>query len=102
MDIAGWTGGSGITYTYSIVELGVQPNVAYGNYIFAKRTPEGRWKAVYIGHGELSMLTDITLHERRDYILEQGATHVHFHENPSILSRMVERADILEGLSEGT
>jgi hypothetical protein len=102
MDMVGWRGGSGITYAYSIVELGDLPNVSYGNYIFAKRTPEGRWKAVYIGHGELSIRTDIALHERRDYILEQGATHVHFHENSSLLSRMVERADILEGLSEAS
>ena len=100
MDTEGWRGGSGVLYTYTVLELGNQPNVAFGNYIFAKRTSWGGWEAIHVGHGELSIRTDLARHERRDFILERGATHVHFHENPSLPGRMVERADILDGLAD--
>ena len=99
MDTEGWRGGSGTLYAYTIVELGLQPNAAYGNYIFAKRTVAGGWEAVYVGHGDLSLRTDLARHHRRDFILKRGATHVHIRENPSLPARMIERADILDGLA---
>jgi hypothetical protein len=99
MNTEAWRGGSGILYSYTVLELGLLPNVAFGNYIFAKRTVEGGWEAIHVGHGDLSLRTDLSRHERRDFILERGATHVHFRENPSLPARMVERADILDGLA---
>lgn len=96
MDIEGWRGASGTIYRYTILEIGQQPNAAYGNYIFAKRNGAGRWQAVYVGHGELSTRADLDRHNLRDFIRRRGASHVHFHENPSLPDRMIEKEDILE------
>jgi hypothetical protein len=51
---------------------------------------------VFIGHGDLSLRTDLDHHPMRGFIRRRGATHVHIHENPSLADRMIEREDILE------
>lgn len=95
-----WRGASGATYPYTIIEIGRQPNTAFGNYIFAKRNRAGRWTAIFVGHGDLSLLADLDQHRMRDFIREQGATHVHIHENPWLTARMIERMDILQANPE--
>lgn len=99
-DVEVWRGASGATYPYEIVEIGQQPNTAYGNYIFAKRNRAGRWVAVFVGHGDLSLLADLDQHRNRDFIRQRGATHVHIHENHWLPDRMIERLDILEAHPE--
>ena len=91
-----WKGASGNSYPYQAVEIGSIPNTAYGNYIFARRDADGRWEAIYIGQGDLSVRTDLAQHHMRDLIQRRGATHVHFRENPSLPDRMIERADLLD------
>jgi len=95
-DFEGWKGASGTLYPYTIVEVGQHPNVSYGNYIFAKRARSGKWVAIFAGHGDLELRTDLDLHTMRKYIRRRGATHVHIHENPSLPDRMIEKEDILE------
>ena len=95
-DIEAWRGASGTLYLYTIVEIGQEPNTAYGNYIFAKRNEGGGWDAVYIGHGDLSLRTDIDRHEMREFLRRRGVTHVHIHENSSLPQRMIEKEDLLE------
>jgi hypothetical protein len=95
-----WNGASGALYPYTVVEIGRQPNTAFGNYIFSKLNRAGWWVAIYVGHGDLSHLADLDQHRMRDFIRRQGATHVHIHENPSMASRMIERMDILEAHPE--
>jgi len=95
-----WRGASGTAYPYHILEIGSIPNTAYGNYIFARRDGDGRWEAIYVGQGDLSVRTDPGLHHMRDLILRRGATHVHFRENPSLPDRMIERADLLDSHPE--
>jgi hypothetical protein len=91
-----WRGASGTPYPYTIVEIGDRPNTAYGNYIFAKRNEGGGWDAVFIGHGDLSLRTDLDRHELREFLRRLGVTHVHIHENPWLPDRMIERSDLLE------
>ena len=95
-----WRGASGASYPYTIIEIGRPPNTAYGNYIFAKRNRAGRWIAIFVGHGDLSLRADLDKHQSRDFIRKQGATHVHIHENPWLPDRMIERLDILEAHPE--
>ena len=95
-----WRGASGTLYPYSIVKIGQQLDTAYGNYIFTKLNAAGEWVAVYIGHGELSLRTDLDRHEMRDFLRRRGATHVHIHENSSLTDRMIERSDLLESHPE--
>jgi len=99
-DVESWKGSSGTLYPYTIVELGQEPNVAYGNYIFAKRNERGGWDAVFIGHGDLSLRTDLEHHELREFLRRLGVTHVHIHENPWLPDRMIERSDLLEAHPE--
>src|SRR5262247_327124 len=73
MDIEDWRGGSGTLYPYTVVEIGVPPNAEYGNYIFAKRTPAGGWEAVYMGHGDLSLRTDLE-HDHRSESIRRPCT----------------------------
>ena len=95
-----WRGASGAAYCYQILELGTIPNTAYGNYIFARKDADGRWEAIYVGQGDLSVRTDLGQHHMRDLIQRRGATHVHFRENPSLPDRMIERADLLDNHPE--
>ena len=99
-EVETWRGASGALYPYAIVEFGRQPNTAYGNYIFAKRNRAGRWVAVFMGHGDLSLLADLDQHRMRDFIRRCGATHVHIHENPWLPDRMIEKRDLLEAHPE--
>ena len=100
MDTQDWAGGSGASYPYTVLQIGLLPNIAYGNYIFARKDVAGAWVAVFVGHGELSSRADLNSHRLRNLILGRGATHVHIHENPSLKDRMIERADILFGHPE--
>lgn len=100
MDTEDWAGASGASYPYTVLQIGLLPNIAYGNYIFARKNEAGAWVAVFVGHGELSSHTDLNEHRLRNFILGRGATHVHIHENPSLKDRMIERADILFGHPE--
>ena len=94
-DIERWQGASGASYDYTILDLDGQANISYGTYIFARRNPTGGWDALYVGQGDLSSRADVSRHDKRDFILGLGATHVHIHENSSLPGRMIERADIL-------
>jgi hypothetical protein len=94
-EIEVWRGASGTLYPYTIVEIGQHPNAEYGNYIFAKRDRSGKWVAIFVGHGDLELRTDLDQHALREVIRRMGATHVHIHENPSLPDRMIERSDVL-------
>jgi hypothetical protein len=100
IDLMTWRGTSGIPYQYWVLPLSSKFKPVDGNYVFAKRNLLGGWEAVYIGQGELSSRADVRFHHKGSFILEKGATHVHVRENPSLLERMTEWADVLDSHPE--
>ena len=73
-----WTGASGAQYEYRIYLFPHDFIVTPANYIFAKKTILGNFRAVYIGEtGDLSDRFDN--HRAMPCIQRQGATHIHAH-----------------------
>src|SRR5690242_5217914 len=72
-----WTGVSGRQYTFHVVGLSadLEPG-ARGNYIYAKRNPDNTWRAIHVGHGDLSVRCSQCPAEMQ-CIKRLGATHVH-------------------------
>ena len=100
IDLVTWRGTSGLPYQYWALPIDSRFKAVDGNYVYTKLNLLGGWDAVYIGQGELATRADIRYHPKGSYILEKGATHVHVRENPGLLERMTEWADVLDSHPE--
>ena len=90
-----WPGASGAEYTYHVHELPVSLKTGQdGNYIYAKKNPEGRWVPVYIGEGDLGGRSGPG-HHKAYCIRQKGATHFHCHLKSDATARRGEEADLL-------
>ena len=89
-----WVGGSGTNYTYFIYALpaSLVPN-QLGNYIFAKKNPQGQWTPIYIGQGDLDERANN--HHQAACLRQKGATHFHCHKNGFEQARLAEERDLL-------
>ncbi len=95
-----WPGISGRTYTYGIYKMEGNWNSVSGNYIFAKETSPGMWKALYVGEtGNFS--TRLTPnHEEWSQALQLGATHIHANTNHSgKIARLQQETDLISSLN---
>ncbi len=89
-----WTGERGKQYTYYIWGLPTSfKENQDGNYIYTKKSPEGKWVPIYIGQGDLKSRTDN--HHQADCITRKGATHIHVHQNAQEAERLAEENDLL-------
>jgi hypothetical protein len=85
-----WTGASGACYTYYVRPRGVELAPSQlGNYIYARRDPDGHWTPVRVGQGDLARSSDP---QRLD---TTGATHVHMHLTFTDEARLAEERDLL-------
>lgn len=73
-----WTGASGKRYVHSVYELVECPPLPAANYVFVRRTANGRPEALSIGRVTSSIPT-LNLAEIRHRGAELGATEVHVH-----------------------
>lgn len=89
-----WVGGSGTNYTHYVYALPAtfDPNQP-GNYIYAKKDPQGYWQPIYIGEGDLNDRANN--HHQAICIRQKGATHFHCHKNDSEKARLAEERDLL-------
>ena len=75
-----WQGKSGTDYKYYIYPIGTIFKSEPGNYVFAKESSPGKWRAIYIG--ETSNLNErFDDHHKMPCIRRNGATHIHVHIN---------------------
>ena len=73
-----WQGASGTSYKYWIYPIGTSFQEEPGNYIFAKETKPGSWRACYIGQTE-NLNNRLGDHEKEACAKREGATHIHTH-----------------------
>ena len=99
-DLVSWRGSSGTTYKYWSMKVSARVRRIDGNYIFARMNEEGGWEAIYVGQGDLGSRANVHEHYKGQEILEKGATHIHVRANSSLISRMQEWADLLQGHPE--
>ena len=96
-----WKGESGKRYIYRTFEMPHKPpEDTKGNYIFAEQLGNGTWFAIYVGQGDLRDRYNAAL--REGCVTEKGATHYHYHTNnqSSVVKRLREENDIIEGNPE--
>lgn len=82
--IIDWFGQSGNTYRYwflASLEASAVQAVA-GNYMFAKRLPNGNFLPIYIGETE-DLRARLSNHERWADAIRAGATHAMGHTTPT-------------------
>ena len=98
--MASWRGESGTHYQFGEHQLPHNPPDRTGNYIFAKRHPNGYWLAVYVGEGNLRDRYNAAIKE--GCVTRKEATHYHFHTRNENLpyTRGKEESDIIEGNTE--
>ena len=90
-----WTGKSGTKYKYWIYDIKTTFTEGPGNYMFAKKSPEGHYP-IYIGETN-DLSTRLPSHEKRESAISNGATHVHIHGNTNgQQARRVEEADLVD------
>ncbi len=93
-DTIRWTGKSGQTYQYWIYPIDTTFTAGPGNYIFAKETQPGTFRAIYIG--ETADLSErFNSHHKMPCIVRNGATHIHAHANADQKARLVEEQDLI-------
>lgn len=91
-----WIGVEGQRYTYHVHSLPTEfVQGKLGNYIFAKKSNDGKWTPIYIGQGDLGVQIG-RFHPQLECIKKMGATHVHVHPNESEWVRISEEHDLLE------
>ena len=91
-----WVGVDGQRYTYYVHDLPADfEEGKLGNYIFARKSEDGKWVPIYIGQGDLGVQIG-TYHLQSKCIKTMGATHVHVHPNDSEWVRISEEHDLLE------
>lgn len=91
-----WDGKSGNNYKYWIHVIEVEFKASPGNYVFAKKTLDGRFRPIYVGEtGDLSERFDN--HHKMGCIKNAGATHICVHTSGNDDTvRRAEEADIIE------
>ena len=90
-----WPGQSGKTYRHWVYPLPPNFSEEPGNYIFAKKTSQGRWTPVYIGQTD-NLGERFDDHHKAACIKHNGATHIHAHRNHGGKSaRLTEEDDLL-------
>jgi excinuclease UvrABC nuclease subunit len=94
-----WRGASDQRYKYWILPINAELKDAPGNYIYAKETSPGRWKALYIGQTS-SLRHRLASHEKELLATRQGATHIHVHlSSQNVGARESEEADLIANYS---
>ena len=92
-----WTGSSGKKYTYTIYGKSTNWNEVSGNYIFAKETAPGRWRAIYIGETKSFKTRLTSSHEKLPCADRNGFTHYHAHTNSGgVAARRSEESDLID------
>jgi excinuclease UvrABC nuclease subunit len=90
-----WRGASGYRYKYWIVPINAVLKDAPGNYIYAKETSPGQWKALYVGQTS-SLRHRLASHEKELSATRRGATHIHVHlSSQNAAARESEEADLI-------
>ncbi len=97
-DYLDWPGLSGRPYRYYFL-----PNISAGavkaepgNYVFAKRLPNGNWAPIYFGKAE-NLSARLSQHEQWEPAKRQGATHVFAHTSTGTeQSRLAEERDLIQ------
>ena len=90
-----WIGQSGLRYTYTVMTLPCTIHAGQaGNFIFARKNPDGRWSPVFIGQGDLAVACT-PINEQWECIISHRATHIHCHLNDPQQAREQERDDLL-------
>lgn len=90
-----WIGHSGLRYTYTVLKLPCTFHAGQvGNFIFARKSADGRWSPVFIGQGNLAIACT-PINEQWECILSHRATHFHCHLNEQEQAREQERNDLL-------
>lgn len=94
-----WRGASDQNYKYWIVPIYAVLKDAPGNYIYAKQTSPGKWKALYIGQTS-SLRLRLASHEKEQLATRLGATHIHVHlSSHDVGDRESEEADLIANYS---
>lgn len=89
-----WVGDSGFEYMFHVFDVGEPVPARQGLYIYCKKSHEGIWFPVYIGHGDLSVCcADADLLAS---IRSKGATHIHMRLCSAVDERAAEVADLLK------
>ena len=78
-----WTGESGLTYRYWIVDIGDEFSPQPGNYMFIKEVGPNSFKPIYIGESQDldARLSSPETHEKMECARLAGATHICSHMN---------------------
>jgi hypothetical protein len=72
-------GKSGNRYAFSAYEVGMPFINAPGIYIFSRRTPDGKWEAIYVGQSsnlEDRIYLNLRQHHKLDRIARHNPTHI--------------------------
>jgi len=76
MDTCTWPMGNGQTLNFNIYTSNTEWNKVAGLYIFARKTDETHWSALYVGQTD-DFSSRLPSHEKWDSAVRHGATHVH-------------------------
>ena len=91
-----WPGASGEQFKYWVYTIGASFKEEAGNYIFAKKTLDGRCTPIYIGETN-NLQTSLPNHEKLSCVRRNGGTHVHAHLSSSDEEvRRAEESDLLD------
>ncbi len=86
MSNCAWPLGNGQSVECTIYDSNTTWNRVSGLYIFAYRTDETHWRALYVGQAD-DFSFRIPSHERWDETVRLGATHVHALVVPQAVNR---------------
>lgn len=91
-----WPGQSGKEYKYWIYPIGTSFKEEPANYIFAKETSPGYWRACYIGQTK-NLNQRLEDHGKEACAKRYGATHIHAHlNNAGENARRAEEKDLIQ------
>lgn len=93
-----WCGESEAAYEYQVFSVESVFRDIGGNYIFCERDALGEWDPVYIGQSE-NLYDGLGDRALRDWMIENGATHIHAHLNRVAKKRNSEMEDIVRRFS---
>lgn len=80
-------------YTYWAYPINTTFKDEPGNFIYARRSPGGKWQAVYIGQTS-SLSQRLASISAEETAIRSGATHILAHLNPDENARKREEADL--------
>ncbi len=93
-----WCGETGTAYEYQVFSIDSVFRDIGGNYIFCERDAMGEWDPICIGQSEnlFDCLGDQSL---KDWMAENGATHIHARMNRKPDKRALEMEDLIRRFS---